>query len=208
MKRALLTLTMVCALPISSLNAGWNDWMPTLPSWRAQPEPSGAPAFKENDGCSDDYKQAARPIMNTMGQINTQKKCQSYLDAAKKYGWYTAAGIGSAALLLATIRAMDPVKFKKHGAMFLNPLNAFALGMFGLFSKDNMSGLIGFGLTASEIATSICACKSGYNLLQAQRYEKQDIRELEDQFKTQQAKLNQVDFEPLDVIHASNLQLR
>ncbi len=94
MKKALiLTLTMACALPISSLNAaGWRDYipsLPSLPSWQAQPEPSGVPAFPES--ASQEYKDTAQQVMNDLSAIKTEEKKQNLVESAKKWGLRTLA---------------------------------------------------------------------------------------------------------------------
>ena len=89
MKKALLTLTMVCALPISSLNAGWSDW---IPSWRAEPVSSGVPEFPAS--ASNLYKQAAQPVINLISPIRTEEKRQSLVESAKKWSAGAATSLG------------------------------------------------------------------------------------------------------------------
>ncbi len=193
MKKALLTLTMVCTLPISSLNAGWRDWLPTLPAWQAQPEPSGAPAFKENDGYSDDYKQAAQPIMNIKGQIKTQEKRQTYLDTAKKDGYYTVGAIVSILPLVVVGVSIAMVGKINKGKPLIEK------------TASVLFALIAYGISMSERLSVYYATKSLYNLLQAQRYEKQDIEQLKKTYVAQITNLTNMEKNDAEQAHMSPL---
>ena len=72
MKKALLTLTMVCALPISSLHAGY---------------------FSSPD--YDDESDPSKVSASHYSKSKAQAQAQAYVDSAKKWGLAALAGMPS-----------------------------------------------------------------------------------------------------------------
>ncbi len=158
MKKALLTLTMVCALPISSLNAGLSNWMPS--SWTKE--------------ASAETKQAHVDSAKGYGWGTALALGSTAL--------FLAATLKTSP---ATLTGPILQFCKKDAMLLINPIEVVSLTLINagvIFPKFVKPGVYGnfaqvsapLGLLVSEVATLACAAKVGYDWLQAQRIQLKD----------------------------------
>ncbi len=152
MKKALLTLTMVCALPISSLNAGLSDWMPS--AWKKE--------------ASAETKQAHADSAKGYG-----------LGAALALGstaLFLAATIATSPNKPLGSKNGPILQFRKSDALWiLNPINASLAVLFRAgCGGDILQMGAALGLLASEVTALYCAAKTIYNGIQSERIQTKD----------------------------------
>ena len=174
MKKALLTLAMVCALPISSLNARWYERMPILSSWMAVDEPDGVPGVPAES--SEKYKELATPVIEAINKIKTEKKRQVYIDLAKQNALCAAARAGVMTFSLCLKHLFEKCKWKSPlqvGGNIQQKVESYLPKPFTIPS-------LLFVIATVRIANYAESAFS--NWMQAQRYEKQDKEELREEY--------------------------
>jgi len=190
MKKALLNLAMICSLPMSSIHAGWRDWLPTLSSWQIS-VPSGI--FPIPNEASQLYKNDVQPVIDTISAIKTEEKRQNLINSAKKYGLYTAALISTSFLTHKSLKGDQSSNNDDALQVVINILSTFL--------KIQLHG-------ASFIGALACASKAGYDTLQSLRFEKGNLAELNQQYKDKLATViaNHANYQSaFDRTHVSHL---
>ena len=169
MKKALLTLTMVCALPITSLHAGWGDYIPT--TWKkegTQAEKDALINSAKKWGCGavaglgisaipiGGYTLIAHKVLKmNIVEILTYQQKGGHLQALESIHFPTDMPIVEIA------NTMINGQFKK---LLGGP---FKMAMRALCTPSTHP--LNLIFAASTFAGLACAAKAGYDFIQAQR---------------------------------------